>query len=1096
MLARFFVKHPIFANVIAILTMVVGFLCIFRLPVEQFPQITPPTIQVSTTYPGADSQVVADTVAAPIEQQVNGVEGMMFMSSNSANDGSYSLTVTFEVGTDLNMAQVLVQNRVAIAMPQLPPDVQRQGVTTKKQSTAITMFVTFFAKDEEYAKIYDRTYLANFAGIRIRDELNRLPGVGDMFVIPSRDYSMRIWLDAEKLQARGLTTQDVTNAIQEQNIQVPAGQVGQPPAQDGRNFQFTVRVKGRLEDAREFENIVIKNTPGGGSELTRLKDVAKVELGGKSYDQYFLLSGRLRNLDVPEKTGETQDTDVKLNAKTVAGIAVFMLPGANALDVARLVKDKMKELRKTFPPGLEYNIPLDITSYVEVSIHEVYKTIFEAGLLVLLVILVFLQDLRAVLVPATTVPVTLIGAFAGMAALGFSINMLTMFGLVLAIGIVVDDAIVIVEGAAHGVERGMTPRDATIKAMDELTGPIIGITLVLMSVFLPTIFLGGITGQIYQQFALTIAATAIISAINAMTLKPVQCAQWLRKHPEHPGALSRVLNTVFCNPFNYVYGKCEELYYQTIKRVIRFSPVAMLVYAGLIVFTGWLYLSLPTGFLPVDDQGFVFVGVQLPDGASQERTREVMDKIRTLILETPGVDNTSQVGGQGVDGTVASNVGRCFIRFKHWDQRHDPKLSMDSILAELRRKLSQVQEADVYVMVPPAIRGLGVSSGFQMQVQDRAGVGGRELQDVTNELVATAKKETDLLNDKTVRTSYRAEVPQVFVDVDRVKAKTMDMPLNTIFNTLQAYTGTAYVNDFNKFGRTFQVRVQADSRFRKDAEQIKQLRARNSRGGMVPLGTLINVKQTLGPGVISRYNLYPSAAITGEPAAGHSSGEALAKMEQLAESLPPSIGYEWTGMAFQERRVSGQALFVFGMAVLLVYLVLAAQYESWTLPAAVIFVVPLGILGSAVAVALRGMDNNMYVQVGIVLIIALASKNAILIVEYARQLRETGVSINEAAALASRRRFRPILMTSFAFILGVYPLVNAHGAGAISRRALGTAVFGGMIASTLLAVGFVPVFYVIWQNVSEFFARHRHKHPETEAEPEPTETVGPAIRES
>ena len=1067
MFARFFVHHPIFATVIAILTMVIGFLCLFRLPVELFPEITPPTIQVSTTYPGADSQVVADTVAAPIEQQVNGVEGMMFMSSNSANDGSYNLTVTFEVGTDLNMAQVLVQNRVAIAMPQLPPDVQRQGITTKKQSTAITMFVTFFAKDEEYEKIYDKTYLSNFAGIRIRDELNRLPGVGDMFVIPSRDYSMRVWLDAEKLQARELTAQDVLNAIQEQNIQVPAGQVGQPPSEEGRNFQFTVRVKGRLDDARDFGNIVIKNTPGGGSGLTRLKDVARVELGGKGYDQYFLLSGRLRDLTRTGKAAAGEDTDIKLNAKPVAGMAVFMLPGANALEVAKLVKNKMKELRKTFPPGLEYNIPLDITSYIEVSIHEVYWTIIEAGVLVLLVILVFLQDFRALLVPAAAGPVTIIGAFAAMAALGFSVNMLTLFGLVLAIGIVVDDAIVIVEGAAHGVERGMTARDATLKAMDELTGPIIGITLVLMSVFLPTIFLGGITGQIYRQFALTIAATAVISAITAMTLSPVQCDQWLRKHPEHPGPLSRLLNAVFCNPFNYVYGKSEELYYQMIKRVVRHSLLAMLAFAGLMAFTAWRYLSLPTGFLPIEDQGYVFVGVQLPDGASQERTREVIDKIRELALSTPGVENISQVGGQASDGTIGSNMGRCFIRFKHWDERKDPSLSMASILAELRRRFGGIQEADVFVMVPPAIRGLGITGGFQMQVLDRGGVGGRELQEAAENLVAAAKAEPDL-NEKAIRTGYRAEVPQVFVDVDRTKAKTMDMPLSTVFSTLQAYTGTAYVNDFNKFGRTFQVRVQADSRFRKDAEQIKHLQARNKSGGMVPLGTLINVQQTTGPGVIARYNLYPAAAVTGEPAAGHSSGEALAKMEQLAERLPPSIGYDWTGMAFQERRVSGQALFVFGMAVLLVYLVLAAQYESWTLPAAVIFVVPLGVLGASVAVALRGMDNNMYVQVGIVLIIALASKNAILIVEYARQLHETGVSIADAAAQASRRRFRPILMTSFAFILGVYPLVSAHGAGAVSRRALGTAVFGGMIASTVLAVGFVPVFYVIWQSFSEF----------------------------
>jgi HAE1 family hydrophobic/amphiphilic exporter-1 len=1037
MFARFFVNRPVFANVIAIVIMVVGVVSLVNLPIEQFPAITPPTITVTTNYPGANAQVLADTVASPIEQQVNGVEGMMYMSSTCSSDGAYALTVTFEVGSDLNMAQVLVQNRVAIALPQLPPDVLKQGLTTKKQSTSITMVVCLISPDGRY----DNTFLSNYATIRIKDELSRLPGVGEVFVVPSSDYCMRVWLDPERLEARGLTTQDVVSAIQEQNVQVAAGQIGQPPAASGLNFQFTVSVRGRLEDVTEFENIIVKTTKDGVDRLTRVKDVARVELGGKSYNNYFLMNG-----------------------KPGAGVVIFQLPGANAIDVASLVRAKMKDLEKDLPAGLQYTIPLDTTLFVGAAIGEVRNTIFEAGLLVLLVILIFLQDFRAVLVPISTVPVTIIGAFFAMSLLGFSVNMLTMFGLVLAIGIVVDDAIVIVEGAAHNVERNLPAKEATVRAMDELIGPIIGITLVLMSVFLPTVFLGGITGQLYQQFALTIAATALISAIVAVTLQPAQCGQWLRKAPEK--------RNFFFRGFNYVYGKFEDLYFAAIQRIIRFSPVAMLVYLGLIGLAVWLFAFLPTGFLPAEDQGYVMVGIQLPDGASNERTREVVDRIVTICTNTPGIENIVVLGGQSlIDGTTASNAARCFVRFKPWSERRDPSLSQASIVANLRRELGKIQEARVFAFIPPAIRGLGSTGGFQMQIQDRGGAGASELQRATEDLVAAAKAQPDI---SSALTTYRADVPQIFVDVDRTKVKSLDLPMGSVFGTLQAELGSAYVNDFNKFGRTFQVRVQADNDFRKDAAQIKKLRARNTQGEMVPLGTVVQVRQTTGPEVITRYNLYPAASINGDAAAGRSSGEALVRMEQLAaEKLPASMGYEWTGMAYQEKKVSGQMLFVFGMAVLLVYLVLAAQYESWTSPAAVILVVPLGLLGSAVAVWLLGMDNNIYTQIGVVLIIALASKNAILIVEYARQLRAKGASIAEAAAQASRRRLRPILMTSFAFIMGVSPLVHAEGAGAASRRALGTAVFGGMIASTVLAVAFVPVFYVVLQRFSEFVSRKK-----------------------
>ena len=1051
MLSKFFIERPIFANVIGYLTVLIGVVALFRLPIEQLPQITPPTIKVTTNYPGASAKVVADTIASPIEQQVNGVERMLYMSSTSASDGSYALTVTFDVGTNLDMAQVLVQNRVAIAIPQLPTDVQRQGVVTKKQSTSILLFVVLNSPDGKF----DSLYLSNYATIRIRDELSRIDGVGDVSVIPARDYSMRIWIDPEKLQARNLTSQDVVNALQEQNVQVAAGQIGQPPANEGQSFQYTISTLGRLESEAQFEDIVVK--AGSGARLTRLKDVARIELGGKSYDQYF-----------------------ELNGKPAAGMAIYQLPGSNALEVARNVQSKMEDLKKSFPGGVDYTIPLDTTRFVDASIHEVYQTLFEAGILVLIVILVFLQDLRAVLIPATTVPVTIIGAFAAMAALGFTVNMLTLFGLVLAIGIVVDDAIVIVEGAAHNIDHeNMTPKNATIKAMSDLLGPIIGITLVLLAVFLPTAFLGGITGQLYRQFALTIAATTLISAINAVTLKPAQCAQYLRKTSEH--------RNIFFRGFNIVYAKCEKAYVFVIRLILRFKIVSMIVYLGLLGLTGWLFTSLPTGFLPVEDQGYLIAGCLLPDAASQERTKEVVHKINDALLKVPGIKYVNAIGGQSLfDGTVSSNAAVFYISMTDWKERTDPGLSQEAILGNIRRELGKIQEGVAFAFPPPAIMGLGTTGGFQLQLQDRAGAGLGTLQDSINDVVDESRKQPDLT---AINTTFRAGVPQVFADVDRVKVKSLNMPLNDVFGTLQANLGSAYVNDFNKFGRTYQVRVTADTRFRTKLDDIKLLRVRNNTGKMVPLGTVVNVLEIVGPQVINRYNLYTSAAINGEAAAGHSSGEGLKKMEEIADqALPSSVGYEWTGIAYQEKKAGNAAVITFSLAVLLVFMVLAAQYESLTSPAAVIFVVPLGLLGSAAAVWFRGMDINVYTQIGLVLIIALACKNAILIVEVARELRAEGRSILEAAVEASRRRFRPILMTSFAFILGVYPLTVSEGAGAGSRRALGTAVFGGMIASTILAVGFVPLFYVIWQNISEL-----RRKPKGESKPETADSKPAAV---
>jgi HAE1 family hydrophobic/amphiphilic exporter-1 len=1035
MISRFFIDRPIFANVIAIVTIIFGLVTLRTLPIEQYPEITPPTVQVSTTYPGANAQVVADTVAAPIEQQVNGVEGMLYMSSVSASDGSYNLTVTFDVGVDLDIAQVLVQNRVAIAEPLLPDDVQRQGIVTQKQSTNIIQFVVLTSPDDRY----DALFLSNFATLRVRDVLSRVPGVGAVNVFGAAQYSMRVWLDPQQLKARSLTTQDVIAAIREQNVQVPAGQVGAPPAPDTQTFQFVVNVLGRLESTKQFEDIIVKTE---GDRITRLRDIATVELGGQTYDTYF------------EKNG-----------KPAAGIAIFQLPGANALDVATRIRAAMAEMQKSFPDGLVYDIPFDTTLFVSQAIDEVYRTLIEAGILVLIVILIFLQDWRAVLVPATTVPVTIIGAFAGLAAFGFTVNLLTLFGLVLAIGIVVDDAIVIVENASHHIDAdGVSPRDATIRAMDEVTGPVMGITFVLMAVFLPAAFLGGITGQLYRQFAMTIAITAIISAINALTLKPAQCAVYLRPTSEKKNAFFRA--------FNRVYARVEARYVAVVKRLVVHTRLVMLVFLVLIGVTLWGFRSLPTGFLPVEDQGYVISGIQLPDAASQARTHAATNKMSEILANTKGVRNWNVVGGRSIlDNATASNAAAIYIVFAPWEERTTPDLSQEAIIAHLRQEFAKIEEGITFVFPPPSIRGLGTAGGFQLQLEDRGGAGLMALQQMTDEMVRDGHTQTSLA---ALNSTFRAAVPQIFADVDRVKAKSIGVPLTSVFNTLQTYLGSAYVNDFNLYDRTYQVRVQAAPQFRLRAEDIRRLEVRNDDGRMLPLGTLVDVKDTVGPQILTRYNLYPSAAITGEAAPGYSSGQALELMEEMAAAkLPNTMGIEWTGISFQEKRVGGEAAMIFALAVLLVFLVLAAQYESWTSPAAVVLVVPLALLGTVIAVALRGMDNNVYTQIGVVLLIALASKNAILIVEFAREHRAKGLSIIEASIEAARLRFRPILMTSFAFILGVYPLVVAEGAGSASRRALGTAVFGGMITSTLLSVIFVPVFYVVCQTASERWAERK-----------------------
>jgi HAE1 family hydrophobic/amphiphilic exporter-1 len=1031
MFSRIFIDRPIMATVIAIVIVIAGAISLPTLPIAQYPEITPPTVRVTTTYPGASATVVADTVAAPIEQQVNGVENMIYMSSTSANDGTYTLTVTFEVGTDLDMAQVLVQNRVAIAQARLPEEVKRQGVTTKKQSTAIVLLVTLTSPDERF----DTLYLSNYATLRVVDELKRLPGVGDISVFGGSDYSMRIWLDPEKLKARGLTTEDMLTAIREQNVQVAAGQIGQPPAPTGTSFQYAVNSLGRLSDVEQFEQIIIKS--GESGQHTRVRDVARVELGSQIYTQFAAKDGT-----------------------PAAAISVYQLPGANALDVSHQVRETIAKMSERFPEGLAYEVPFDTTKAVEASIQEVYETLFIAIVLVFITIFVFLQDWRATLIPAVTIPVSLIGTFAVMAALGFSINMLTLFGLVLAIGIVVDDAIVVVESVTRLIdEEGLSARDAAVRAMQEVGGPVVATTLVLLAVFLPAAFMGGITGSLNQQFALTIAAATVISSLNALTLSPALSALLLRPTQER--------RTGFFGLFNRAFDVVTEGYVSTVQSAVKRTALGMLVFFALTAVAFWGFTALPTGFIPTEDQGYFFAVAQLPNAASLERSGEVAQSMTDVFSSTPGVESSVTITGFSlIDGSSLSNAVTAFVVMDPWDERGgDPSLTQDAILADVRRRLGGIQEAIAFAFVPPAINGLGVSGGFQLQLQDQAGVGYDTLQQVAMELVQDGQAQSGL---ESLNTTFRARVPQLFADVDRTKVKTLGLDLSAVFGTLQASLGSAYVNDFNKFGRTYQVNLQADAPFRQLPSDIQRLEVRNHAGDMIPLGSVVGVTESFGPQLVSRYNLYPTAAINGEGAPGYSSGDALRLMEQMADAkLPLSMGYEWTGMSYQEKEAGGEAMLIFALAIVLVFLVLAAQYESWTAPAAVIFSVPLGLLGAVTGAAARSLANDVYMQIGIVLLVALASKNAILIVEFARQQRNAGLGVTEAAVQAARLRFRPILMTSFSFVLGVLPLVMASGAGAASRRALGTVVLGGQLGATIIAVVLVPVFFVVFQRLSE-----------------------------
>ena len=1057
MISKFFIERPVLANVLALMMLLIGGVALFSLPVAQYPDIVPPTVQVTTRYPGANARTIIDTVALPIEQQVNGVENMLYMQSYAASDGSYALTVTFQIGTDLNFAQVLVQNRVSSALASLPQAVQSQGVNVQKKSTAILQIVTLTSPDSRH----DSLYLSNFATLRLKDEISRLPGVGNVTVFGAGQYSMRVWLDPDKMQARGLNAQDVIQALQQQSEQVTAGQIGMPPAPNRTSFQYTLDVSGKLSQPSEFADVIVKT--GDSGDITRVRDVGRVELGAQTYGQVF-----------------------QLNGTPAAGLAIFQSPGANALQTAQGVNEKMKALAAGFPPGIVYGIPFDTTKFVSQSIAEVYKTLFEAAILVLIVILLFLQDWRAMLVPATTVPVTIIGAFAAMAALGFTVNLSTLFAIVLAIGIVVDDAIVVVEGAAHNIERGMSGRQAAISAMDKLFGPIIGITLVLMAVFLPASFLPGLTGRMYAQFALVIAATALLSAINAATLKPTQCALWLRPSvpPEKRNAFYRAFNTG--------YGRVERGYARLVGNITSYSRLTAIVALIVIAVAVYGLTRVPTAFLPIEDQGYFLAIVQLPDGASLERTNKALDEVSRIAQDTPGVEQVITIAGVSAldNNATLANAGVAYIMLKDWSERGKTQ-GLLPLYTKLNRELGAVEAARVLVLPPPPIQGIGNAGGFSMQIELRDGSFDlAKLQATTDAVVKAAESQSAI---QRVMAPFRATVPQYRVEIDRVKAQTLKVTTDQVFSALASYLGSSYVDQFNAFGRVFQIYVQADSQFRMRPADIEKLTVRNKDGAMIPLGTLTKITPTLGASLISLYNLYPSATVAGLQAQGFSSGEAIKLLEEIAaRTLPRGTGFEWTGISYQEKIVGNQLYLVFALALLIVYLVLAGQYESWFAPISVLLAVPLSLVGPVLVLLALKIGNNLYVQIGLVLLIALSAKNAILIVEFARETRVEGRPILDSAVGAARARFRPIVMTSFAFILGVAPLVVASGAGASARASIGITVFSGMIASTCLAVLAVPAFFVLVQSFEEWRVAKRETTSAPASTPSPASPSSPA----
>jgi HAE1 family hydrophobic/amphiphilic exporter-1 len=1032
--AHFFVDRPIFASVLSIVMVLVGYVAYTRLPVAQYPEIAPPTITVRASYPGANAETVASTVATPIEQEVNGVEGMLYMSSYSTGDGNMQLTITFQPGTNLDQANVLVQNRVSTAQPRLPSEVRALGVTTRKASSDFLMVVHMLSPNSAF----DDLYISNYALIRVRDELLRLDGVGDVTVFGAREYALRVWLNPDRLSAYGLTTTDIVAALQEQNIQVAGGSLGAAPSPKDSALQLTVQTQGRFENVRQFENVIVKSVNG---RLVRMQDIARIELAARDYSSNSYLDG-----------------------KPAIGIGIFQRPGTNALDAADQIIAKVKELERSFPAGLEYRIAYNPTEFIAESVREVYKTLFEAVALVVIVVIVFLQSWRTALIPIVAIPVSLIGTFAVMSAFGFSLNNLTLFGLVLAIGIVVDDAIVVVENVERNIAEGRTPREAAHITMDEVGGAVIAIALVLSAVFIPTAFIPGISGQFYRQFALTIAAATIISAFNSLTLSPALCALLLKPHRNGhaPRNIFARIGGFFANGFNRAFDKTSNGYAAAVRGIVGHKlalAVMLLLYGGLIAGTVFLARSTPTGFIPAQDKGYLIAVVQLPPGSSLNRTDAVMKRAEGIIKEIPGIANVISIAG--FDGATFTNTpsgGVMFLPLKPFEERTTPNLAAAALAGQVIQKLSVIQDAMIFALPPPPVQGLGNAGGFKMQLQDTTGAGLGPLLAAAREVIGQANQNPNLTR---VFTTFGNNTPQIFLDIDRVKARMLDVPLSNIFSTLQVNLGGAYVNDFNVFGRVYQVRVQADARFRQEREDILQLKVRSSNGALVPLGSLVTIRDTAGADLVQRYNMYTSVPIQGDTARGVSSGVGLTQMEAIASRLPQGTSYQWTELAFQERATGNTAIFIFALGVLFVFLVLAAQYESWALPLSIILVVPTGVLAALAGVVFRGQDNNILTQVGLVVLIGLAAKNAILIVEFAKQIEDRdGVGPVPAVVEAARLRLRPILMTAFAFILGVLPLVIATGPGAEMRQALGTAVFFGMIGATFFGLFLTPVFYV------------------------------------
>jgi hydrophobe/amphiphile efflux-1 (HAE1) family protein len=1043
-ISSFFIERPIFASVLAILLTVAGLLSIPGLPISEYPEIVPPTVVVSGQYPGASPKTIAETVITPLEQQINGVENAIYTESTATPDGSFSITVTFRLGTNLDIAQVQTQNRVSQAEPRLPDVVRQVGLITQKRSPDLTMVVFL----RSVTGRYDSLYLRNYAVIQIRDVLARLQGAGDVEVFGSGDYAMRLWLDPGKLAARSIDVDEVLAAVREQNVQVAAGQIGGQPALPGTQFQYIVNAQGRLQTEQEFENIIIKN--GANGETTYLRDIARLELGPETYALRSMLDG-----------------------KPAVAIPVFQLPGANALDLSTAVRATMKELSKSFPEGVTYEIDYDPTVFVRSSIHAVVHTLFEAVLLVVLVVVVFLQTWRASVIPLVAVPVAIIGTMAALLLAGFSINSLTLFGLVLATGIVVDDAIVVVENIERKIEDGLNPRAAAHAAMAEVTRPIVSIMLVLCAVFIPVAFVSGLTGQFYRQFGITIAASTIISTFNSLTLSPALAALLLKPRNAPPDAFQRAINKVlgwFFGRFNRVFERASERYGHGVSRLTALRSLVLGVFVVLLVCTWGLFHIVPGGFIPSQDKQYLVGIVQLPDAASLDRTESVVKQISEIADHTPGVDHTIGFSGLSVQGFVnLSNAAVCFFPLKPFEERTTKDLSAGAIAAALNKKFGAIQDAVIFAVPPPPVQGLGNTGGFKLFIQDRGAHGYEELARVTNEVMSKAREQHEL-NPYATYTTFQNSVPQLYADVDRVKAKQQSVPLSSVFDTLQTYLGSTYVNDFNRFGRTYRVYAQAEPQFRAQPEDIANLKMRNLHGDMVPMGAVADVRFQAGPDRVSHYNVYLAADVNSQGAPGISSGQATAAIERvLKDTLPNGFGYEWTDLTYQQKTAGNTALIVFPICVMLVFLILSAQYESWALPLAVILIVPMCLLSAMVGVWLKGSDNNVLTQIGFIVLVGLACKNAILIVEFARERVVSGLSPVEAAVEACRLRLRPILMTSFAFIMGVIPLVVAAGAGSEMRQAIGIAVFAGMLGVTSFGLFLTPVFFV---TIELFLARH------------------------